>query len=78
MKHTSCYKVWITFEDGKEGEINLKNKLRGEVFEPLRNQDLFKTARLDRELNTICWQNGADFAPEFLYENITVKGQLKL
>ena len=75
MKHTSGYKVWLRFEDGKEGEIDLKRELWGEVFEPLKNMDLFKTARLDRELNAICWKNGADFAPEFLYDNLKVKGQ---
>ena len=74
MKYMSGYKVWLRFEDGKEGEIDLEGELWGEVFEPLKERDYFKTARLDRELNEICWPNGADFAPEFLYDNITVKG----
>ena len=74
MKHRSGYKVWLRFEDGKEGEIDLERELWGEVFEPLKRLDYFRTARLDRELNAVCWPNGADFAPEFLYDNITVKG----
>ncbi len=75
MKHISGYKVWLRFEDGKDGEIDLKGELWGEVFEPLKKPDYFKTARLDKELNTICWKNGADFAPEFLYDNLKVKGR---
>ncbi|MBI5503667.1 MAG: DUF2442 domain-containing protein, partial [Deltaproteobacteria bacterium] len=54
--------------DGTEGEIDLENELWGEVFEPLRDPDQFKSFRLDSELQTIVWPNGADFAPEFLYE----------
>lgn len=75
MKHTSDYKMWLRFEDGKEGEIDLEGELWGDVFEPLKERDYFKTARFDKELNAICWPNGADFAPEFLYDNITVKGR---
>ena len=69
-KHISDYKLWLKFEDGKEGEIDLKDELWGEVFEPLNDVNYFKTVRLDEELGTICWENGADFAPEFLYDNL--------
>ena len=75
MRHASGYKVWLKFEDGREGEIDLEGELWGEVFEPLREQDLFKTVELNRELNTICWGNGADFAPEFLYDSLTGKNK---
>ena len=71
MKHASGYRVWLRFEDGREGEVDLEGELWGELFEPLREQDLFKTVELNRELDTICW-DGADFAPEFLYDNLTV------
>jgi len=70
MKYTSGYRVWLKFEDGREGEVDLKDELWGEVFEPLRAQERFKTVCLDRELNTIRWENGADFAPEFLYARL--------
>lgn len=70
MQYLSGYRVWLKFEDGKEGEVDLKDELWGEVFEPLKEVDRFKAVRLDRELNTICWETGADFAPEFLYAKL--------
>jgi hypothetical protein len=42
----------------------------GEVFEPLRDPARFREFRLDREMNTVVWPNGADLAPEFLYDSI--------
>ena len=69
-KYVSGYKVWLRFDDGKEGQIDLKDELWGEVFEPLNDLSIFKKVRLDRELGTICWENGADFAPKFLYDNL--------
>ena len=73
MKYISGYRVWLKFENGREGEVDLWEELRGEVFEPLKEQAYFRTVCLDRELNTICWETGADFAPEFLYETLKVK-----
>jgi hypothetical protein len=37
------------------------------VFEPLRDVKVFGQLRVDPELDTIVWPNGADFAPEFIY-----------
>ena len=42
------------------------------MFEPLRDIKEFKSFRLDPELETIVWKNGADFAPEFLRDHLTV------
>ncbi len=64
------YTIWIRFNDGTEGEIDLKNELWGEVFEPLKDVEQFKKFRVDPDLRTIVWENGADLAPEFLYENV--------
>jgi hypothetical protein len=38
------------------------------MFEPLKDPDLFLQAKLDPELETLIWPNGADLAPEFLYQ----------
>ena len=75
IRHVSGYRLWLRFEDGKEGVVDLETELWGEVFEPLTREDMFKTVELNRELNTICWPNGADFAPEFLYDSLTVKDE---
>jgi hypothetical protein len=71
MKYLSGYRVWFRFDDGTEGEVDLQDELWGEVFEPLKQLERFKMVDLDRELNTIRWENGADFAPEFLYAKLT-------
>lgn len=67
-RHIKDYRVWVRFQDGTEGEINLEKELWGEVFEPLRDVSVFRQLRVDPELNTLVWPNGADFAPEFLYK----------
>jgi hypothetical protein len=37
------------------------------MFEPLANHEVFNQVRVDREIETVVWPNGADLAPEFLY-----------
>ena len=54
----------------RAGEIDLKDELWGEVFEPLKDPAVFKRFRVDRETNTIAWETGADLAPEYLYERV--------
>lgn len=63
------YKIQVTFDDGREGVIDLQDELWGEVFEPLKDLDVFRCFRVDTELDTIVWPTGADLAPEFLYEH---------
>jgi hypothetical protein len=48
--------------------VDLKDELYGEVFEPLKRIELFKRVKVNHDTNTIEWPNGADCAPEFLYE----------
>ena len=60
------YSIAITFSNGVKKIINLEKELWGEVFEPLNDKDFFKTFTINPF--TIEWSNGADFAPEFLYE----------
>jgi hypothetical protein len=64
-KYIEGYKIKFKFNDGKTKTIDLKDQLWGEVFEPLKNLDFFKNFKLNPF--TIEWENGADFAPEFLY-----------
>ena len=71
-KYLHDYVVWVRFSDGAEGEVDLAGQLEGEVFGPLRDLKAFASFRVDPELQTIVWSNGADLAPEFLYENMKV------
>lgn len=66
------YTVWLKFEDGTSGEVDLAGELRGPVFEPLRDVEYFKSFVVSPDLGTISWPNGADFAPEFLYDKVHV------
>lgn len=52
--------------------VDLKDELYGEVFEPLNNMERFKSFKADPDLETIVWDNGADLAPEFLYDKMKV------
>jgi len=65
-RYISDYKLWLEFNDGAKGEVDLADELSGEVFSPLSDLKAFKNFTLDDELDTIVWSNGADFAPEFL------------
>ena len=66
------YIVYLKFNDGAEGFVDLAEELYGEVFAPLKDIDLFRSVRLDPELRTIAWANGADLAPEFLHDRLLV------
>jgi hypothetical protein len=70
-KHVRDYVVWVRFEDGTEGEIDLENELYGPMFEPLKEPDYFGKVAV-AEYGTITWPNGADIAPEFLYERARI------
>ncbi|MEI8295043.1 MAG: DUF2442 domain-containing protein [Alphaproteobacteria bacterium] len=67
------FTVWVSFDDGIEGTINLKDFLKGQIFEPLQDVKVFKEVFYDPTTGTICWPNGADFAPEFLRKHIVLK-----
>ncbi|MEN6577674.1 MAG: DUF2442 domain-containing protein [Phycisphaerales bacterium] len=71
-QHVRDYVIHVRFADGAEGDIDLQNELDGEVFEPLKDPVCFKSFEVHPELHTITWPNGADFAPEFLYERIKI------
>jgi hypothetical protein len=68
LEYLEAYKLKLTFDNHVTQEIDLAEELYGEVFEPLKDIELFKQVFLNPETNTIEWSNGADFAPEFLYD----------
>lgn len=62
------YRLFVAFNNGISGEIDLTVELWGEMFEPLRDEALFMQAQQDPVMKTVSWPNGADFAPEFLFD----------
>lgn len=65
-KYVADYKIWVAFDDGTSGEIDLDGELNGPIFEPLKEIAVFSKVSVDPELETVVWPNGADLAPEFL------------
>lgn len=61
------HRIRVTFNDNTEKTINFKEWLRGPIFEPLKSEEYFKRFFLDGW--TISWPNGADIAPETLYDH---------
>jgi hypothetical protein len=63
------YQLEVAFEDGTNGIVSLKDRLFGPVFEPLRDPAMFRQVSVD-EFGAVCWPNGADLAPDALYEKL--------
>jgi Protein of unknown function (DUF2442) len=63
------FRLEITFDDGTRGVVSLEGRLFGPVFEPLQDRALFERVFVD-EFGAVCWPNGADLAPDALYEQI--------
>ena len=70
LKYVSEYQLRLSFSDGAEGTVDLKDSLWGPVFEPLKNVEFFKQAFLSSVLHTAAWPNDADFAPEYLRQKL--------
>jgi hypothetical protein len=62
------YTLRVVFEDGAEQVIDFRPVLAGEVYGPLRDPSLFARVRVDPEVHTLVWPNGADFDPATLYD----------
>jgi len=71
-RYVAGHVVWLRFRDGTSGEIDLSSALCGPVFEPLRDPAVFKQFHIHPEFHALVWPNGADFAPEFLRDNVRV------
>jgi hypothetical protein len=70
------YSLRVEFTNGSVRDVDLTKELHGEVFEPLRDPAFFAAVKVNPETGTLEWPNGADFAPEFLFETGTPSEQV--
>jgi hypothetical protein len=64
----AAYSLRVEFEDHVERTIDLEPVLEGELYGPLRDPELFRQVRIDPEVRTLVWPNGADFDPATLHD----------
>ena len=67
------HRLSLLFSDGTAGEIDLSDRLFGPIFEPLRDEAFFAQLSID-EFGAPAWPNGADLAPDALYERLHASG----
>ncbi|MEO5334232.1 MAG: DUF2442 domain-containing protein [Magnetococcus sp. YQC-5] len=70
VKYLGDYRLWLAFDNGASGEVELEQELWGNMFAPLLDKAAFASVHVNRELGTIAWANGADLAPEFLLDQL--------
>jgi hypothetical protein len=71
-RYLGGHTVWLRFRDGTAGEVDLSPELEGPIFEPLQDPAYFRSFTVHPEFQTLCWPNGADIAPETLYQAVRV------
>jgi hypothetical protein len=73
----SSYTLRVAFDDGTNQLIDFEPVLRGELFGPLRDPSVFDDVKLDPEVHTLVWPNGADFDPAILHDWPTAGRELQ-
>lgn len=71
VKPLSAYHLYLRFEDGTSGEVDISKiiEFKG-IFAKLADTNYFATVKVNPELGTICWENGADISPCILYNRL--------
>ena len=68
VTHLGGHRLRLEFNNGVIKDVDLSKQLEGEVFAPLRQPSYFEKVFVNPDTETVEWPNGADFAPEFLYD----------
>ena len=68
--YQDSYRIYLEFNNGDNGIVDLEDSLWGPVFEPLKDIEKFKKLSVSKSFGTIVWENGADFAPEYLHSKL--------
>jgi hypothetical protein len=68
VEHLGGFAIRVRFDDGVTRDVDLGDEPSGPVFDELRrNRELFLQVRVDPELGTVVWPNGADLDPDVLH-----------
>ncbi|MBW3538944.1 MAG: DUF2442 domain-containing protein [Planctomycetes bacterium] len=65
----------VVFDDGTAGVVSLEDRLFGPMFEPLKDPAFFRQVFVD-EFGAVCWPNGADLAPDALYQQLQASAEV--
>jgi hypothetical protein len=69
-RYVGHHVIWLRFQDGICGTVDLRGELWGPVFTPLQDIENFRRFQVHHEFHTLVWYTGADFAPEFLRQKL--------
>jgi len=67
------YRLQVEFDDGVAGTVEIFPRLSGPVFEPLRDEVVFRTVTIDEETGAVCWPGGPDLAPDAMHSRLSGK-----
>jgi hypothetical protein len=68
VQNVAPYTLRVRFDDGVEQVIPFEPMLAGKIYGPLRDLAIFNQVRIDPEVHTLVWPNGADFDPATLHD----------
>ena len=69
------YRIFVQFNNGESGVVDLEGTLWGPMFEPLKDVAVFQRFEVSQILHTIRWENDADLAPEYLFQKMVEQSQ---
>jgi len=67
VKATGKYSIWLVYDDGIQGEINLNHLSDKPVFKKWENSDFFNSVSIDNETEAIRWDENIELCPDSLY-----------
>jgi hypothetical protein len=76
VRSVAPYTLEVGFDDGTKQTIDFRPVLAGELYGPLQKLELFNQVKIDPEVHTLVWPNGADFDPATLHDWPQVAGSL--
>jgi hypothetical protein len=77
FKISAPYTLQVEFDDQTMQEIDFHPILKGDLYKPLRDLNIFNKVRIDPEVHTLVWPNGADFDPATLHDWSDYIGEFK-